>query len=232
MRIGLLLCDHVDDTLITQHGDYPEMFANLFKQIDSTLNFSFYDALNNQLPKTVDECDAYLITGSQYGVNDGLPWVDKLENFILQVYPKSQKIIGICFGHQLVVKALGGEVIQSPKGWGVGMSVNAVDVKKSWMQPYCDKFNLLVSHQDQAIQLPKEAEVLASSDFCPYYMLQIGNNILTVQGHPEFSKAYSKALIEKRKAILEKRYETGLLSLQLASDHLMITQWIVNFLKN
>ena len=87
-----------------------------------------------------------------------------------------------------------------------------------------------MSHQDQVIELPKDTDVLASNAHCPFYMLQIGNN-LTIQGHPEFTKDYSKALIEYRHDLLDPLcYEKGLQSLALPEDKRIIAQWITHFL--
>jgi GMP synthase-like glutamine amidotransferase len=230
MNIGILQCGHVRDELVAQHGRYPEMFSSLLTQADPTLTFTLYDAKHDHLPSHVNACDAYLITGSRHSVNEGLPWISKLEDFILDLHAAQKKIIGICFGHQLIAKTLGGKVIKSPGGWGVGMSKNKITQQKSWMNPPLDKFNLLMSHQEQVVELPPGAEVLASNEACPFYMIQIGNN-LTVQGHPEFSKDYSRALIEYRKDILDMaRYEQGLQSLQLEKDDALVARWIVNFL--
>ena len=230
MNIGILQCGHVRDELVPQHGRYPEMFSALLTQADPTLTFTLYDAKHDNLPSDVNACDAYLITGSRHSVNEELPWISRLEDFIRDLHAAQKKIIGICFGHQLIAKALGGKVIKSPGGWGVGMSKNKITQQKSWMNPPLDKFNLLVSHQDQVVELPPGAEVLASNEACPFYMIQIGNN-LTVQGHPEFSKDYSRALIEYRKDSLDTaRYEQGLQSLQLEKDDAFVSQWIVNFL--
>ena len=232
MNIGILQCDQVRDKFAPQHGQYPDMFATLLKQTDPSLTFTVYNAEQADLPAHMDACDAYLITGSSHGVNDRLPWIAKLEDFVRQLHHAQKKVIGICFGHQLIAKALGGKVIKSPNGWGVGMSKNTITQQKPWMHPPSNKFNLLISHQDQVLELPPGTEILARNDFCPFYMLQIGNN-LTIQGHPEFSKAYSEALIEDRKDILDKaRYEQGLMSLQWDKDDVLVAQWIINFLRN
>lgn len=138
----------------------------------------------------------------------------------------------MCFGHQLIAKALGGKVVKWPQGWAVGMSKNKINQQKSWMRPTQSEFNLLVSHQDQVIELPLGAEVLASSEFCPHYMTQIGSHILTVQGHPEFTKAYSHDLMVIRKPILgDNLFLKGVNSLDLPEDDSLIAQWIVNFLQ-
>ena len=230
MNIGILQCNRLREEFARQHGQYPDMFANLLQQIDPTLTFDTYDVEQANFPSHVDTCDAYLITGSSHGVNDDLPWITQLEDFIRSLHMAQKKIIGICFGHQLVAKALGGSVIKSPSGWGIGISKNTITQQKSWMKPPRDTFNLIISHQDQVVKLPPGTEILASNDFCPFYMIQIGN-ILTIQGHPEFSKTYSQALIESRKNILDKEcYEQGLQSLQLDKDDVLIAEWITHFL--
>ncbi len=233
MNIGILQCDRVKKIFAPEHGQYPNMFAAMLHPVDPTLTFTIYDVEQLEIPTEIDACDAYLITGSRHGVNDDLPWLTPLEHFIRNLHAGQKKVIGICFGHQVIAKALGGKVIKSPKGWGIGMSINKVTQQKSWMKPPRCQFNLLISHQDQVVELPPGAEIVASNEFCPFFMVQIGNNLLTVQGHPEFSKEYSRALIEKRKDILDSpRYEKGLQSLQLEKDNIIVAQWIIQFLND
>ncbi|KTD41642.1 glutamine amidotransferase-related protein [Legionella parisiensis] len=231
MKIGILQCDQVAPELITLHGTYSEMYIKLLYQVEPNLIFTVYDACHGELPAHIDVEDAYVITGSHHGVNDGYSWITALEEFIRCLHVGRKKVVGICFGHQLIAKALGGTVIQSPKGWGIGMSVNKITQHKSWMTPSLGVLNLIVSHQDQVVVLPPEAEVLAASDFCPFYMLQIRDNLFTVQGHPEYSKNYAQALIEIRKSKLsEELVEQGLKSLQQHCDDGVFSSWIVNFL--
>ena len=231
MNLGILQCDRVRDEFVT-HGQYPERFAALLGPIYPSITFTVFDAEQGELPDDIHVADAYLVTGSRYGVNDGFAWISALEEFIRILHQSQKKIIGICFGHQLIAKALGGKVIKWPAGWAVGMSQNKIHQQQSWMRPVQSEFNLLVSHQDQVIELPKEAQILASSTFCPIYMVQIGTHILTVQGHPEFTKAYSQALMKFRRSILgDQMVQKGINSLQLPEDDELIAQWIVNFLK-
>ncbi|CAM3021070.1 glutamine amidotransferase, class I [Legionella steigerwaltii] len=231
MNIGILQCDQVEPDLIMTYGTYSEMYIKLLRQAEPNLTFTVYDVRLDELPNHIDASDAYVITGSRHGVNDGFLWITALEEFVRRLHEARKKVIGICFGHQLIAKALGGKVIKSPKGWGVGMSINKITQHKSWMSPSLSQLNLIVSHQDQVVVLPSEVEVLATSDFCPFYMLQFRHNLFTVQGHPEFSKSYSQALMEIRKNRLGKELtDSGLKSLQLPCDDAIFAQWIVNFL--
>ncbi len=228
MKIGILQCDDVANELQQEFGNYPAMFEAMLCEADPNLEFATYRVVDSELPDSIDECDGYITTGSRHGVNDGLAWVDKLEDFVATLAQKKKKFVGICFGHQVMAKALGGQV--TDRGWAVGMSFNTLDVRKPWMDTPQDSLNLVVSHRDQVCELPPGVEVLASSNFCPFYMLQYGSHMMTVQGHPEFSKAYSRALMEMRKTIIPAiRIAEGRASLAADADDQLMARWIVSF---
>jgi len=230
MRIGILQCDDVMEELQPEFGNYPEMFINIFEELAPDWQFATYRVVDGELPDSVDACDGYITTGSRYGVNDGYPWIEQLEAFVVSLAREAKKYVGICFGHQLLAKALKGRVELSERGWGVGMSFNQVGKKQPWMEPFQASLDLVVSHQDQIDELPEGAEVLASSRFCPYYLLQYSPHLISVQGHPEFSKAYSRALIAQRTdRIPAPRVREGLASLSAAVDDRLMMQWIINF---
>lgn len=138
--------------------------------------------------------------------------------------------MGICFGHQIIADALGGKVEKSPSGWGVGIKSFAVAKTQPWMQPIREKISLLFSHQDQVMQIPKSAILLAQNDFCPNQMMQIGEHIITVQGHPEFSIEFAKARLNSRRNLMPAAtYETAMSSFSQAEDSKIIGEWIRHF---
>ncbi len=233
MKIGILQCDHVLEQFQLTFGDYPEMIASLFTKVSFACDFVVYQVQNMEYPQDIDDCDAYITTGSRHGVNDDYEWIKRLEAFIRELDQVKKPFVGICFGHQLMAKALGGVVEKSDKGWGVGVSFNQVVGTKPWMKPYRDHLNLIASHQDQVIRLPQsnKIDVLVSSSFCPYYMLSYGDHFISVQGHPEFSRKYSSALIDfRRKFIPFECIQKGELSLRSEVDDQLMAQWIINFL--
>ena len=230
MKIGILQCDDVIKELQPKFGNYPEMLKAVFSDIAPDWHFVTYRAVDGELPDSVDACDGYITTGSRYGVNDGHLWISQLEEFVSSLAQEGRKYVGICFGHQLLAKVMNGKVEKSVRGWGVGMSFNEIEDKKSWMEPYQSSLDLVVSHQDQITELPDGTEVIASSSFCPYYMLQYGHHMMSVQGHPEFSLAYSSNLMVRRAGIIPApRVREGQASLAADVDDRMMMQWIINF---
>ena len=71
MRLGLLVCDHVDDRFVGIDGDYPDMFAALLPWADLVP----YDVVRDEHPTSPDECDGWVATGSRYSVYDAMPWL-------------------------------------------------------------------------------------------------------------------------------------------------------------
>jgi len=233
MRIGILLCDNMEPAFKKAHGEYPDMYRAWLTSAQAELDFNVYDLTQGHFPSDINVCDGYLITGSQYSVYDAIPWIEQLHDFVRLLYVENKKMLGICFGHQLIANALGGRVIKSPHGWGVGISEQQIIIRKPWMQPGLDTVTLCRSHQDQVVLLPDNAEALAGNNFCPYYMLQVGSNVITIQGHPEFSKTYTQALLEKRQQNLGAVcYQQGMQSLSMPVDGLIVAQWFYNFLKS
>jgi GMP synthase-like glutamine amidotransferase len=228
---GLLQCDDIAEPLQPAHGNYPAMFSNLFSQLDAGISLRTYDVRAGEYPQDLSECCGYLTTGSQHGMGDSLPWVDDLLEFIRKLHRTRIPFFGICFGHQALACALGGAVEASTKGWGVGVSFNNVIRQKTWMQPASEQLDIIVSHQDQVTRLPKDAEILAESKFCPYFMVQVGRNMASVQGHPEFTPAYSRALMDRRRdRIPTNRIREAETSLQTNINNLLLARWIANFL--
>jgi len=233
MRVAILKTDSVRPELAAIYGEYPDMFAKLLGGVDEALQFAVYDVERGEYPADTGMADAYLITGSKAGAYDPLPWIAPLEQYIQRLHRERRKLLGICFGHQLIAQALGGEVQQSQKGWGVGLHEARFRRLPVWHDGGDPTFRLLVSHQDQVVQPPSEADVLAGSEFCEHAVLQIGDHILTFQGHPEFDPGYSRALLDLRRTLIgEPTYQRGMASLAESPERERVGRWMVDFLRS
>ena len=85
--------------------------------------------------------------------------------------------------------------------------------------------------RDQVLELPKGAKVLAGNEKCPVGMMQIGERLLGIQGHPEFSKAYDQFLMKLRIDRMGKMIvNQGLRSLEKEVHRESIRSWILNFI--
>ena len=100
------------------------------------------------------------------------------------------------------------------------------------MLPQVNRLNLLVSHQDQVIELPKNATCLAFNDFCQNAAFIVDNHVLCFQAHPEFIESYAKALLDARKELLGNLiYSSAVKSLSNEQDGLIVAEWMINFIK-
>ncbi|MBL1259238.1 MAG: type 1 glutamine amidotransferase [Thiotrichaceae bacterium] len=233
MKIGILQCDSVRSQFKGQYGDYPEMITSLFHPFAPTFSYEVYDVVAGHYPALLDACDVYITTGSQVSVYDDKAWIGVLQAFIIRLRKAKIKLIAICFGHQLVAQAFGGTVGKSVKGWGVGVHAMQVATVAPWMDvlPIDGVCQVLMSHQDQVLELPARAKLIAGSDFCPHAMFQLDESILTIQGHPEFSKPYAAALMGFRRELLGTPvFTAGIDSLTRRTDEQLIAQWVISFI--
>lgn len=231
MKLGILQCGSFGPELVEVHGSYPEMIEALLSSAGKVLEYEVYVCVDGQFPESIDVCDAWLISGSKYSAYDSLDWIAQLEDFVRTLYAAQKKTVGICFGHQVMAQAMGGKVVKSERGWGVGIAFNEVAVRKPWMEPCGDTFDIACFHQDQIIEMPKNAEILAGNLFCPYYMLQYGDCFLSIQGHPEFSSSLVRSLLKRRDfQINTSRLREALASLHAPVDSVQVAHWIGNFL--
>jgi GMP synthase-like glutamine amidotransferase len=225
MHVAILETGRPPGRLVEQFGDYPTMFSQM---LGPDFQVERFNVASNELPGQPGDHSAYLITGSPAGVYEPLPWIAPLCDFIRSA--SGAKMVGICFGHQVMAEALGGHVEKSDKGWGAGLHHYSVDGREPWM----DGGGIIAvpaSHQDQVVIQPPNTNVVAESSFTPFAGLAWTNRpAISFQFHPEFSPSFAKALIEKRYDIVPDP-DDAIASLDAPNDNARVAAWIRRFLK-
>lgn len=230
LQICILETDNLRPELIDQYQSYGRMFERLFAQQPLAAEFTLYNVVEGHYPAADARYDAYLVTGSKADSFGSDPWIQTLKTYLLERYQAGDKLLGICFGHQLLALLLGGNAERAAQGWGVGIHRYELAHKAEWMSPQVDELTLLISHQDQVTRLPENATLLASSPFCPIAAYCIEDQVLCFQGHPEFIHDYSRTLLDIRQQhIGEPVYQRAVESLQHDHQGPTVAEWMMRF---
>ena len=223
-----------------------KLFLDRYQQNCQNENITFVVnyPFKEELPKE-DELREYLgfvISGSQYSVNDELPWMLELEEFIKKLYhlkgKDKPKLFGTCFGHQLMAKAFGGTVGNNPtEKFFFGSELVTVDDKLRNTYYFSkvfgenkNVFRIMESHGEQVVKLPSVATCVGHSESCKYEILMYGDFILSVQGHPEFTVNFmDKILPQIKETLNESQMEIRIENLKLVDEDIVV-QLVLEFL--
>ncbi len=192
---------------------------------DNSVSISTCDIYDNS---NFDETfyDAWIITGSAYSVLDSDKWISILKEKIKFAFNNQIPILGICFGHQIISQALGGEVKKNHLGWELGsnkIQFNEKGISIKIFKNIDRNDNFYFSHEDVVVNLPDSAVKLASNEM-GLQSYVINDLIYGVQFHPEFTKniiqkyvdiRFEKGIIKERKNVLESK-----------TSHLVISNFI------
>ena len=229
LDIGILVTGAPPPGLVERYGRFDDMMRRM---LGDGYRYRSYDVQQGEAPAHVQDHAAYLITGSSAGAYDALPWIGPLQAFIQAAHGRT-KLVGICFGHQIMAQALGGRVERSSKGWGLGLHRYDVVGQARWMADDVAPIAIAASHQDQVVAPPSGATVLAASAFTPYAGLSYGGGeSISMQFHPEFEHAFVAELVGLRRPLLPEAAvaEEALASLMAPGDAARVAAWIRGFL--
>jgi len=221
LRLALLICDIPIPTVREQFGTYLDIFTSyLHNSLSATdragsIEFTLegHDVVNGLYPKPEDltgdnAFDGILITGSASSAHGPEPWIKALIKYVADVIDKvpDMKLVGICFGHQIIAMALGGQCLRNDKGWEVGSTI--IELSEEGKRVFgrdLDKLDIIQMHRDHVPALPPSVALLGSSPKAPIQGMvsrfPSGDiHILTVQGHPEFNPDIVHKIIDAREA--------------------------------
>lgn len=195
IRIGLLRMAELPDAAFSVAGPMVGLYQQLFHGHPvEVLDVPVHEGAT---PASLADCDGWMISGSPASVYDDHDWIRTGEEIVRAAHAEERPLIGICFGHQMIAQALGGRVEKSAAGWGIGAREYEIVLPLPFFDS--DTITLLASHQDQVVEIPADATIWSASDYCPVAGFTIGERIVTVQGHPEYSPELVAALYESRR---------------------------------
>lgn len=162
---------------------------------------SLVDAYADAPLPALDRISAMIITGSPAMVTDREPWSERCAVYIREALAQEVPILGICYGHQLLAHACGGEVGYHPQGREIGtvlirLAAAAQDDALLAGKPLSFKGH--TTHSQSVLRLPTQATLLASSTHDPHQAFRIGRSAWGVQFHPEFDARVMRVYVQER----------------------------------
>ncbi|MFL6697863.1 MAG: glutamine amidotransferase-related protein [Vitreoscilla sp.] len=233
LKVCILDNDNLDPAVVDTYVSYGAMTEKMFAAAGVPWQFERFNTTRGEYPESFDGYDAVLLTGSKADSFSDEPWVRTLRERTRELLQQRKKLLGICFGHQLIAHCLGADVGRAPNGWGMGrMSyewVGAAPLKPAGTDT---TINLLASHQDQVRSLPVGATLLARSDFCPIAAYSVDDHVLCIQPHPEFVEDYSAWILSRRpESVSEDRRSAVRAEMALPHDGLDVARFMQRFVE-
>ncbi len=240
VQIGILECGENRPEWVNEHGricDAIPRFLNLAGAESADFTYKAYRAHKGELPDAADACDAWVIPGSPASVYEDKDWQKGLTDFIHKA-KSVRPFIGICYGHQHLHAAFGGEV-EKITPWGVGVTgYRLADNMPDWFPPVEkhmreEGVQIIASHQDQVTQIAPDTRILGGNEHCPNGISMIGDDILTIQNHPEMTTALARLIYEdNREKIGDAQTDAAKDSLDEKTDSAWLARLVTAFIKN
>lgn len=244
-RYAVFIAGPLPETIVEFEGTLFEMYQDFFTR-NKDLNHEneewvFYNVTENKFPthKELLNLSGIVITGSAAdSFDDKTEWVINLRKLIKKIMNDSIyshiKLIGICFGHQVIAHSLkGGKSYINPlktnihNNWEIGTREIIFNQNFRKVFPNFDpnklSLNVLEHHRDAVISIPDNAMLLASSKWTENELYNIGDRVLSFQGHPEFTPFVIKEIADmqykKMKTISCDTYEYAFKTMKIYPDN-------------
>lgn len=183
------------------HGDYPAWFGRALGRELPVLRAHAGERLDQGMDRVRPR--GIIVTGSPLSVTGQAPWMVQLGDDLLRVAARGTPVLGVCFGHQLLARAAGGEVVVNPKGREIGTvrvqltEAGQRDPLFAWAAT--GEVEVHATHLDAVDPLPPGATLLASNENCAAQAYRLSETVAGVQFHPELWAEAMRDLILSRR---------------------------------
>ncbi|KAK8558738.1 hypothetical protein V6N13_098376 [Hibiscus sabdariffa] len=196
-KFAVLLCAEDSDYVKKRYGGYYGVFVEMLAEEGET--WDFFRVANGEFPDDdeIGGFDGFVITGSCSDAHGNDVWICRLVSLLKKLDSLKKKVLGICFGHQILSRALGGKTGRSTTGWDIGVrTINfSSELFSSLNIP--TTLSIIECHQDEVWEHPPNAEVIAWSEKTGVEMFRHGDHMMGIQGHPEYTKDILSHLIDR-----------------------------------
>ncbi|MDX1457824.1 MAG: glutamine amidotransferase [Marinobacter sp.] len=195
-RVVILKTGSTYPAIANAFGDFEDWFvAGLSPELEQTI----VDVALEAPPGQAQDWDGIVVTGSPAMVSERAPWSERTASWLAQAVEQQVPVLGVCYGHQLLAHALGGQVGFHPNGRESGtfpVRLNEHGCQDPLLGQLPEQFPAQLTHLQSVLTLPPGATLLASSAFEPNQAFRVGSNAWGVQFHPEFSAPIMRAYLE------------------------------------
>ena len=142
-----------------------------------------------------------LVTGSGAMVSDREPWSERTADWLRDVAHDGAALFGICYGHQLLAHALGGDVADNPRGIEMGtvdLDLRGEAAEDPLFTGLPGRILAQATHVQSVLRPPGGAVVLAASGVDDCHAFRWGDAAWGVQFHPEFSAGHMRGYVAGR----------------------------------
>ncbi|CAA2998935.1 gamma-glutamyl peptidase 5-like [Olea europaea var. sylvestris] len=197
-KFAVLLCAEDSDYVKKMYLGYFGVFVRMLEEEGEI--WDKFRVSNGEFPEDekIGEYDGFVITGSGNDAHGNDLWICKLLNLLKKLDGMKKKVLGICFGHQILGRALGGNIGRASSGWDIGITnvyLQSSATFRSLKLPA--SLSIIECHRDEVLELPPNAEVMAWSNKTGIEMFRYGDHIMGIQGHPEYTKDILLNLINR-----------------------------------
>lgn len=194
----LIQTGEVPDSIRVQFGGFADWFRIAMRLQPAQMRVVRVDE-GDALPRP-DDVPGAVITGSAAMVTERTDWSERTAGWIRAAMDAHTPLFGVCYGHQLMAHALGGEVGWLPAGreMGTHAMTRSAHAGDGWLGALPASFPAHTTHRQSVLAPPPGAEILARSERDPHQLLRYGPHALSSQFHPEFTPAGMRAYIEAR----------------------------------
>lgn len=204
-RLLVLKAGDTVPPVLERHGDFDAIFRARFAE--APVDVLVVDVPKGEAIPAVGQVDLALITGSPHSVTTPERWTHDLAEWTREAVAAGRPLLGVCYGHQLLAWAAGGEVTQNPAGYEIG-TIEVELTPEGEADPLLGRLGggaplaFQAVHADAVVGLPEGARVLARNERTAVQAFALGERAWGVQFHPEFDDDVMRRYVQAREGMV------------------------------